>query len=96
MAAKPVDATRFIRIWETSDSLKEVCERTGLQRNSASQRATSLRNKWSVDLKRMKPENPQALNSADLQAVLAEVRASSHTTDANDQPEVESPHVDGL
>ena len=69
MAAKPVDAQTFIRIWETSNSLEEVCERTGLQRNSASQRATTLRNKWSVDLKRMKAQNPQSLNSADLQAI---------------------------
>ena len=95
MAAKPVDAQTFIRIWETSKSLEEVCERTGLQRNSASQRATTLRNKWSVDLKRMKAQNPQSLNSADLQAILAEVRASQVAAPV-DQPEEESVHADGV
>jgi hypothetical protein len=54
--ASPVDPKRFIEVWQTSRDMNEVCDRLGLQPNSASQRACNMRARG-VELKRMGRKN---------------------------------------
>lgn len=51
--AKPVDAKTFIQVYQTSGSVAEVCERTGLQAHTVTQRASVYRTKRGIPLKKM-------------------------------------------
>ena len=50
---KSIKAERFVTVWQTSSSVDEVCERTGMNKKSASVRACLYRKKG-VNLKHMK------------------------------------------
>ena len=64
------DAKTFIKVWQTSPSVKKVCDELGLLPSSASQRATNLR-KRGVDLKKM-PRNSHGFDIEELQALARE------------------------
>ena len=81
--ADAVHAEEFVRIWESSDTLDEVVRRTGLKRSSASQRASTLRSKYDIPLKRMSPVIPHALTREGLM----EAYRSAQT--GGEEPEVE-------
>ena len=42
---KRISAKEFIRIWQTSKTLDDVCDHFGLSKSSASTRATNFRTK---------------------------------------------------
>jgi|7_EtaG_2_1085326.scaffolds.fasta_scaffold21443_2 hypothetical protein len=49
---KPIKPETFVTAWQTSDSVDEFCERTGMKKNSAVVRACSYRKKG-INLKKM-------------------------------------------
>jgi hypothetical protein len=51
--APSVDALTFVRIYQTSGSVAEVSERTGLATHTVSQRASLYRTKRNINLKEM-------------------------------------------
>jgi len=76
-----VDAEDFIRIWESSENLDEVVERTGLKRSSASQRATTLRKNYGIPLKKMKGSSPHAVSRERLLEAFEEARSQAQGFD---------------
>ena len=55
------DWAEFIRIWQASTTVKEVCDETGYKDTTARRYAWSLR-KRGVELRRQDDENPQRSN----------------------------------
>ena len=49
---KQVSAEEFVRIWQTSTSVKEVCEKTGNTESSVRARADKYKNEKGIPLKR--------------------------------------------
>lgn len=62
-------ATKFCQAWQNSENLKEVCEKTGMDSLSASQRAVNYRKKG-VNLKCFQKGGGRRLDVAALNAVL--------------------------
>ena len=86
---KRITPETFVTTWQTSNSVDEFCERTGMKRNSATVRASYYRKKG-VALKKMnrgggsgrKPLDVELLNqliSASSEEVVEEESAKSYT-----------------
>jgi hypothetical protein len=83
--ATPVPAAQFIEIYQTSESVAEVAERTGLATHTVSQRASMYRTKHKIALKQMPNAGTGARNDWDeLRALAARLRPEEESEDAED------------
>ncbi len=83
--AASVTAAQFIEIYQTSESVAEVAEKTGLATNTVSQRASLYRKKHNIALKQMPNAGAGARNDWDeLRALAARLRPEEESEDAED------------
>tara|TARA_B100000131_G_scaffold145668_1_gene141694 strand:- start:210 stop:524 length:315 start_codon:yes stop_codon:yes gene_type:complete len=83
--ATPVDAKTFIEVYQTSESVAQVAERTGLAPHTVSQRASLYRNKHNIALKQMPNAGTGARNDWDeLRALADSLRPEEESEDAED------------
>ncbi len=85
-----VPLTTFIQAWESSDSVAQVAEKTGLKQNSVQARASKYRSQG-IPLKEMPRGGGAKLDIAEAQALLAKLRGVAVETvkEAADEAEVE-------
>ena len=70
--AASVPAAQFIEIYQTSESVAEVAEKTGLATHTVSQRASTYRKKYGIPLKQMPNTGTGARNDWDELRALAD------------------------
>ena len=81
--ATPVPTAQFIEIYQTSESVAEVAERTGLATHTVSQRASMYRTKHNIALKQMPNAGAGARNDWDeLRALAARLRPEDESEDS--------------
>ena len=89
--AAPVDAKTFIEVYQTSESVAEVAERTGLATHTVSQRASLYRKKHNIALKQMPNAGAGARNDWDeLRALADSLRPEEESEDADDSDATEA------
>ena len=69
----PQETQDFMRVWEKSDSAIAVDKHFGLEKGKASLKASQLRTKYDIDLKKMK-RGKSAINKVEAQRLLASIR----------------------
>ena len=83
--APKVAAAEFIEIYQTSESVAEVAERTGLATHTVSQRASLYRKKHGIALKQMPNAGSGARNDWDeLRALAARLRPEEESEETED------------
>ena len=89
--AAPVDAKTFIEVYQTSESVAEVAERTGLATHTVSQRASLYRKKHNIALKQMPNAGAGARNDwEELRALANSLRPEEESEDADDSDATEA------
>ena len=90
--APPVSAERFIEIYQTSGSVAEVAERSGLATHTVSQRASLYRKKHGIPLKQMPNAGTGARNDWDeLRALAERLRPEETSEDAEEDSDATEP-----
>lgn len=79
-------AEQFVKDWQNSSNLKEVCEKTGMDSLAASQRAVNYRKKG-VNLKCFQKGGGRRLDVAALNAVLGGTVENSENTNTETKTE---------
>ena len=69
----PKETEEFMRFWERSDSAKAVDKHFGLESGKASLKASQLRKRYDIDLKKMK-RGKAVIDKAEAQRLLASIR----------------------
>jgi hypothetical protein len=67
----------FVQAWETSNSLQEVADKTGMNAASISARAAKCRKDYNLPLKQMHTNRVGRINTKEARAFLAELRGVS-------------------
>ena len=89
-----VPVEKFVEVWETSDSIKEVCEKLNMKYNAVIARANGLRNarkdvngnvtRAGVNLKQMpRGGRKTKINPNDLNTLIERLRAAQATKTEN-------------
>ena len=83
-----VSPEEFVRIWQAASSVKEVCEKTGMCRNTAQCREVRYRNAGI----RLKGMGRRKLNNVALNAIIGETPCD--TTSSTSPPKASTPTSD--